>query len=234
MTNIFKITNLSILTLGASLICSGFNLAQAASITGDKIDFTLGGGDNFGSDPVELDVTIEDLGNDLKFSVDVVPESVMGNIADLRGVFLDIADESLLSGLSFSGADITNSNFDANDVINLRGGNNLNGGGTAKFDIGFTFGSSGIGSDDIRSTMFTLSHTSADLSLNLFANQRFGARLTSTGVEGGSRGGSSKIVATIPNSFVGGDPTDIPEPNMAIALGLLTIGSFLTTRKKKI
>ena len=112
-------------------------------MTGDTINFTIGDSDNFGSDPVTFNATIEDIGDNLKFTVNVVLETNMENIADLRGIFIDIADESLLEDLSVSGEDVSDSIFKANNVINLEDGNNLNG-GTNKFDIGFEFGTSGI------------------------------------------------------------------------------------------
>ncbi|NET78520.1 PEP-CTERM sorting domain-containing protein [Okeania sp. SIO1F9] len=160
----------------------------------------LEGGNNFGSDPVKLKVTLEDIGNDIKFTVDVLQEMAngTGNIADLRGLFFDIADDTLLPGFSVTGADVTNQIFDANNVIDLGQGVNLNGAGNQNFDAGVRFGTPGIGSDDIRSTMFTLSHTSEDLSLELFEEEFFGARLTSTGPEGSGRNGSSKIKGESP------------------------------------
>ena len=73
-------------------------------------------------------------GSDLEVSIQIDDESDPGNLVitlevasadptgDLRGFFAQVSDESLLSGLSVTGADISNSEFDANSVINLGGG----------------------------------------------------------------------------------------------------------------
>lgn len=122
-----------------------------------------------------------------------------GNIGDLRGLFLNVTDESLLDGLTVSGSEITSSVFSANNVINLGGGSNLNGGGTpCPCDIGLEIGSPGIGKNDIQSVTFTLSHVSADLDVSLLQGESFGVRVTSVGDAGGSRNGSSKLVGIVP------------------------------------
>uniref|UniRef100_UPI00106864AE hypothetical protein n=1 Tax=Okeania hirsuta TaxID=1458930 RepID=UPI00106864AE len=82
----------TLLTAGSILVSSSFSAAHAISMTGDTFMFHLEGGNNFGSDPVKLKVTLEDIGNDIKFTVDVLQEMAngTGNIADLRGLFFDI------------------------------------------------------------------------------------------------------------------------------------------------
>lgn len=137
---------------------------------------------------------IVELNGELVVTVSVLEEG--GDIGDIRGLFFDVADESLLSGMSATGADVTQQEFDANGVTNLGGGNNVNGNvliALGAFDGGVGSGTSGIGGDDIRSTTFTLSHSSQALTLDLLSNQDMALRLTSVGQEGGSRGDSLKL-----------------------------------------
>ena len=56
--------------------------------------------------------------------------TVLDGIADLRGFFLDIGDFSLFDGLEVRGDDVTGFTLDDDDVINLKHGVNLNGGGS--------------------------------------------------------------------------------------------------------
>jgi hypothetical protein len=111
-------------------------------------------------------------------------------VADLRGLFFDVADPTLLASLSVEGDDVTTSR--AGSVSDLGSGVNMNGSGPA-FDFGIAFGTPGISADDIRSTSFVLSSDAGPLTMDFIANVDFGARLTSIGADGGARGGSSKI-----------------------------------------
>ncbi len=156
-------------------------------------------------------------GGDIQVNVKVVD----GTIADLRGLFFKISDESLVNGLSVSGEDVTDSQFRVNRVSNLGDGVNMNGTQT-NFDGGVEIGTSGIGRDDIQSTTLTLSHDSADLTLDLFENQNFGVRLTSVGA---NRNGSSKLVgpsdqlATATPDAI--DDSDITDENNSVTTTVL-------------
>jgi hypothetical protein len=165
--------------------------ATATPFTGDSLSVTLEVDD--AEDPGNLVITL---------SVDG------GDIGDLRGLFLNVTDESLLSGLSVSGHEVTESAYSANSVINLGGGNNLNGGGSpCPCDIGFEFGSPGIGHDDLQSVTLTLSHAAEELDVSLFSDETFGVRATSVG---DSRNGSSKLISVVPE----------PSTAMLMLLGL--------------
>ncbi len=112
--------------------------------------------------------------------------------ADIRGLFFDINDQSLLDNLQIDGVDVTNDDFD--DVSNLGDGNNMSGKGGAPYDVGMSFG--GAGDDGITSTSFVLSSIDGtDLTLDLIANVRFGARLTAIGDKGK---GSDKLTFVAP------------------------------------
>ena len=81
--------------------------------------------------------------------------------------------------------------------------------------------------------MFTLSHDSENLSLDLFTGQRFGAGLASTGQENSSRNRSSKAVGIIPDEPNDSEPIDVPKPATAIALGLFATGCLVMNKKNK-
>ena len=139
---------------------------------------------------------------------DVAVDESSGVQADLRGLFFDLADDSIAGDLSVTGADVTGQDFDANSVSNLGRGANMNGhhtrGGNG-FDGGVAFGTPGTGRDDIDSTSFILSSSTGDLSLDLLSEMRFGVRLTSVGMEG-DREDSLKIVDDAPR-FINLPPT---------------------------
>ncbi len=146
--------------------------------------------------PANARITLTELGDG---TIQVAVEVIDGTIADLRGLFFNISDESLVNGLSVAGDDVTGSRFRANRVNSLSLDVNMIGTDT-EFDGGVKIGTSGIRRDDIQSTTFILSHDSVDLTLDLFENQDFGVRLTSVNnsiIPGStSRRGSSKLVGT--------------------------------------
>lgn len=164
---------------GAAILSS-----TASAFTGDPLTVAIQIDDE--ADPGNLQVTLSVVGD--------------GDIGDLRGFFAHVADESLLSGLSVSGNLIRGGFFDANGVINVGRGANLNGGGSpCPCDLGIEIGDPGVGrADDFQSVMLTLSHVSEDLTVALFRGQGFGIRVTSVGSVDGSRGGSSKLVGVVP------------------------------------
>ncbi|MCR9094281.1 MAG: PEP-CTERM sorting domain-containing protein [bacterium] len=169
-------------------------LLSAGGVSAAVIEATAS---SFTGDPLSVSVTIDDEADAGSLVITLsVDESE--STADLRGFFAHVADESLLAGLSVSGASVGSATFAANDVINLRRGNNLNGGGSlCPCDLGLEIGSPGIGSDDIQSVTFTLSHATESLSTSFLSGQAFGVRATSVGTDG-SREGSSKLVGVVP------------------------------------
>ncbi len=179
--------------------------AQASPFTGDPLSVTLSIDD--AASPGDLVITL---------SVD------SGYRADLRGFVAHIADESLLAGLSVAGPSVTGSVFSANAVIDLGQGANLQGGGTpCPCDLGVEIGAPGIGhGDDFPVVTFTLSHTTANLTVDLLAGQFIGVRATSVGGDSGSRNGSSKLVAVV------------PEPSTAVLM-LLGLAGLTLTRPSK-
>jgi len=145
-----------------------------------------------------VQVTATEHDGAIDFTVEVVGG---GTVGDLRGLFFNFNDAKM-AGLSIQGdSAVTDQQIAMNNVIDLGNGDNLKGLVKDKFDIGVEFGKEGIGhGDDVQSSSFTLSSTSGNLTLDDIAGMQFGARVTSTGVTGGSRAGSEKIVTTAPHA----------------------------------
>ncbi len=128
---------------------------------------------------VGVQITAVENGGNLDFTVEVVGSSM--HTADLRGLFFQF-NEADLSGLHILGGDglITGSQIQANSVINLGQGVNMNG-AASPFDVGIAFGTPGKGQDLINGPVhFTLDATQ-NLTLDDIAHLQFGARLTSVG-----------------------------------------------------
>lgn len=160
---------------------------------------------------LEVSLRIDDQSSpgDLVFTLSVIGPG--STVADLRGFFLQIGDESLLPGLTITGPNVTGSQFAANAVTGVGTGNNLLGGGSpCPCDLGIELGTPGISKDDLRTVTFTLSHATQALDLTLVSGQRFGVRATSVG-KPYCRDGSSKLAGVIPV---------VPEPGTALLMGL--------------
>lgn len=144
----------------------------------------------------DVQVTAVEADGTLEFTVEVLA-TAGGAIADLRGLFFNVNDELTLGGLTPLGDDV--SDHDTGDVINLGQGANMYG-AAEPYDFGVEFGKSGIGGNrgDIQTTSFVLSNDAGDLTLDDIAQVEFGARLTSIGVPGGLREGSSKQTTIAP------------------------------------
>jgi hypothetical protein len=149
---------------------------------------------------IATQITLTELADgSIRVDVAEVPGDIIG---DLRGVFFDINDESKLSGMTVTGADVGASVFDANSVKSVANGSNIKGevlNTYGAFDGGVEIGTSGIGKDDVRETSFVLSSASGPLTLEDFTGADFALRYTSVGSEtgggacGDGRGDSLKI-----------------------------------------
>lgn len=211
---------------------SAFSPANAASLSFTINDFT-------GAD-TQVKFTLDDAiagSGKVQFKVDYLSTGT-NTIADIRGIFFNIKDDSLLSGLkieNLAATDVTATKFGpAGTVTSVgSGSNNLNGGG-GSFDAGIEIGQEGIGQGkgDIQSTIFTLSHASQALTLAQFSEQNFGVRLMSVG-SGNNRGGSSKLKGQAPYyTPPPPPPKKVPEPGTVAALGLFALGALKVAKKK--
>ena len=158
----------------------------------------------------EVEVT-QAADGDLKFTVTLLDP----NSSDLRALFFNVTDNSLLSGLSVDGPDVTD--FATGNVTDLGDGANVNG-LDGPYEVGVEFGTSGSGDDLIRTTMFTLSHDTADLFTSLVSEQDFAVRITSVGNDGEDSlkltGEAPEIADPIPPT-VGDDDQQADEGNLA-------------------
>ncbi|MHC5595936.1 MAG: hypothetical protein ACYTXC_08265 [Nostoc sp.] len=119
----------SFLAATAIVISSSiFAPANAASMSFTINDFT-------GAD-TQVKFTLDDAiagSGKVQFKVDYLSTG-SNTIADIRGVFFNILDNTLISGLQVVGTDVTNQKFDPNGKIYSVGSNsnNLNGNGNQK------------------------------------------------------------------------------------------------------
>ena len=136
---------------------------------------------------VDVLVILKEILGGVEFSVSVVDDEVIG---DIRAVFFNIADDSLVNKLGVSGDDdVTDYAFKANQIDKELGQDaNIKGGGNKyKYDAGVEIGTQGKSKDDIQSTIFTISHATEELDIEDFLNQEFAVRLTSVGDPFGGR-----------------------------------------------
>lgn len=202
---------------GAVLGSSAFSEANAAT-------FSL---TPFTGDQAEVLISLDELGDgNINVSVSANTDVAM---ADLRGIFFNVANESILPQLKVINASpaILDSKFQANSVIEVGSKNNKAGlqgepdlnpclsGGSSGCDGGLLIGTNGIGKDDVQSVNWTFTRQDGTaLTLADFEGMAWGVRATSVG-SGGSREGSSKLSGIL---TAGPDPTEVPEPTGALAL----------------
>ncbi len=144
----------------------------------------------------------ENLNSSLSFTIQVLGENAI--IGDLRAIFFDVNGLNLdETGLYVYGDDVTDSIYSEAGVDSLGRDANIKGlvsNELGNFDVGIEFGTSGMSTDDIQSTSFTLIYDSngdgkSELSLDLLNLTDFGLRYTSVGEVGGNRNSSAKIGA---------------------------------------
>ncbi|NSY40902.1 Ig-like domain-containing protein [Leisingera sp. ANG59] len=152
-----------------------------------SITFTIDG-------VVDTVVTITELDDgSLRFDVEVLGT---GNIGDLRGLFFNLDGYTVDGGLSATGTDVTGEKYGEEAIERVLKDVNINGDVVktlGKFDAAVSFGTSGIGDDDIQATSFILSHESDFLNLDMLSFANIGLRYTSVGEAGGTRSDSAKI-----------------------------------------
>ena len=219
-----KNKTLSRVVLAASLLA----LLFPRSANGITAQLTLS---EFTGDDAIVIITLDDTGGVITGNVEV---QASPNIGDLRAVFLQVIDESILSGLSVTGPWV-NDIVIGDDNVTEVGNANVNGDGTpGPFDIGIELGSSGIGADDIQAAEFFLDHSTMALTLSMFDLEAWAVRMTSVGLAGGPREGSSKLGVvsyhltgmtppTPPISPQTSPTQPIPEPGTVALAGIAAI-----------
>lgn len=118
-------------------------------------------------------------------------------IADLRALFFDVSDDSLLGTLSVEGEHFSELQQDG-DVSNLGGGATSSGVPDSPYEVGIEIGTSGMATDDIQTTTFILSSSLRELTLDDIALESFTVRQTSVGEIDGSREDSDKLYGDAP------------------------------------
>jgi len=203
--------------------------AQAALI----FNLTNGAGQEAAGMRVTVDQGTGGNADKLSFLIEFVPTG--GNtIADLRGLFFNVANETLIAGLSATGASGPISLCLGNDNVSGCGaGNNINGLGL-DFDVGANIGSNGLGGDDFQTFSFLLDHASQSLVLATFFDLSetydMAGRVTSLGTPG-SREGSSKLQGEL--CTVNCTPTSVPVPGVLGLLGAGLMGLGIAARRRR-
>jgi hypothetical protein len=231
MKHLFSTATIPSFLAATAIVISSSAFAPANAVS---MNFTI---NDFTGADTQVKFTLDDAiagSGKVQFKVDYLSTG-SNTIADIRGVFFNILDNSLLSGLQVVGTDVTNKQFGPAGTVNSvgSGSNNLNGGG-GSFDAGVEIGQEGIGrgKGDIQSTIFTLSHSSKALTLAQFSQENFGVRLMSVG-SGTKRGDSSKLKGQAPYYIAPPPPPKkVPEPTTVVALGLFAVGALRVAKKK--
>lgn len=165
----------------------------------------------------------------------VVTAYVDAASGDVRGVLAQVANESLLSGLSIIGASSRAVRFDANDVGKAGKSRGVSRSGAAcPCDFGIRFPAK-TGT----TVTFTLTHETQDLTIALFYGQDFAVQASGLRIEnelnrGRGRGRGHGIRHALLEGRV---PNPIPEPTtallMALGLGGLSYAGRSTGRAGK-
>lgn len=208
---------MALVATGITLVSTAFSPAKAASFS-----FSI---DQFTGDDTKVDFFLQDItgGVEIQAAINTTDSNVSG---DISGIWFDIDNDSLVGGLNISGADLTGQQQSVDNVNDLGGGVNLNGGGSlAPLDVGVKIGANG--NDNIEQT--TLTVLGSGLSTMDFIGQAFGVRIKSSG----GPDGSSKLAGVAPSSFdQPDDPQNVPEPT-AILGSMVVVGLGFSMKRKQ-
>ena len=132
--------------------------------------------------PVAGSITIDDAIDPGNLVITLNLDAIKGNV---RGFLAQVADESLLAGLSVVGGDEKSFHFDANSIGKSKMGRGNSGAGTAcPCDLGI-----GFSAKSGTTVTFTLTHETQDLTVGLFYGQDFAIKANGVKVASATRGG---------------------------------------------
>ncbi|MDO9238689.1 MAG: hypothetical protein Q7U30_01635 [Methylicorpusculum sp.] len=199
---------------------TGLLMAASGATNAASVLFTAF--DQYGSDPVDYVVSIDDLTAGF-FNVNVKIAENSPNQGDIRGIAFALNYE--ITADDISGSDITKIGL---NTLNNKDGNNFNGQGSGLFTgennyFLLSIGSEGSSSGFITSTNFAIASLGNSLE-NAFSV--FGVRSQSVGPNGS---GSSKDISTT----VTFDGAPVPVPSAVWFMGSSLIGLMGFSRKAK-
>ena len=176
-----------------------------------------------GSRPVDGTLTIDDGIDPGNLVITFTLDAASG---DIRGFLAQIADESLISGLSVVGYNNRASQFGENRIGKAAKSNGLGQPSSAcPCDFGLKFPA-----QTGTSVTFTLTHATVDLTVGLFYGQDFAVKAAKIKTENGP--GKSKGIKTA--VLQGQVPNVIPEPTTAVLMILGLGGLSYAGRAQKI
>ncbi|WP_375691275.1 VPLPA-CTERM sorting domain-containing protein [Pseudooceanicola sp. LIPI14-2-Ac024] len=203
----------------AALVAGLMGATPASALT------TFTASDNFGTDPVEVVIAIDQMGDEVQFTL-TIDSSSTGNIGDLRAFYFDFSSFSAAESYYATGAAITDT---GTTTSNVGGGGNVNPRGP--FDFAVEIGTSGIGSDDYQMVSFLFGVTGGTILESDFFAESVAVRTTSVGAPGSARGGSSKTGGTVPTPP--NEPPMVPLPAGGLLLLSALGGAMVMKRRKK-
>ncbi len=176
--------------------------------------------------PVTGSITIDDAIDPGNLVITLNLDAIKGNV---RGFLAQVADESLLAGLSVVGRDEKSFHFDANDIGKSKKGRGKSGSGTAcPCDLGI-----GFSAKSGTTVTFTLTHETQDLTVGLFYGQDFAIKANGIKVASATRGGRGYANGIGSSVLEGRIPNPIPEPATATLMALGLAGLSYAGRAKQ-
>ena len=176
--------------------------------------------------PVAGSITIDDAIDPGNLVITLNLDAIKGNV---RGFLAQVADESLLAGLSVVGGDEKSFHFDANNIGKSKMGRGNSGAGTAcPCDLGI-----GFSAKSGTTVTFTLTHETQDLTVGLFYGQDFAIKANGVKVASATRGGRGYANGVGSSVLEGRIPNPIPEPATATLMALGLAGLSYAGRAKR-
>ena len=212
-------SKLSSLLFSSALLFGLATAAGAATVTAPA--------NSIKGKPVTGSITVNDAIDPGNLVITLSLDAIKGNV---RGFLAQVADESLLAGLSVVvGGDEKSFHFDANDIGKSKKGRGNSGAGTAcPCDLGI-----GFSAKSGTTVTFTLTHETQDLTVGLFYGQDFAIKANGVKLASATRGGRGYANGIGSSVLEGRIPTPIPEPATATLMALGLAGLSYAGRAKR-